>query len=51
MKKYLLKILLPDAKLWDMAGMIASRFTDMDDGAYDDLQEKLYNWIKFGIYN
>jgi len=50
MKQYIIKKLLPDAKLWKIAGNIAERFHDKETGEYDDLQDKMYIWIKMGIY-
>lgn len=42
--------LLPDIKLWGIAGDIAERFHDKDSAEYDDLQEKMWSWIRWGIY-
>ena len=47
MRKRIIKYLLEKYKdkLWLMSGNIAERFHGKDDGAYDDLQDKLYYWI------
>ena len=42
--------LLPNTKLWGIAGDIADRFHEKGSAEYDDLQEKMYKWIKMGIY-
>ena len=52
MKKIILKYLLDKNHiLWEVCGNIALRFHDKEDGAYDDLQEKLYYWIRQGLIN
>lgn len=56
-KLKLLKLLLPEETLWEMAGNISERFVEKYDdkmettGEYDDLQEKMFYWIKCGIFN
>lgn len=50
MRKLILKWLISDEKLWTIAGDIALRFHDKETGEYDDLQDKLYYWIKCGLF-
>ena len=50
MKKYLIKKLIPEKHIWKIAGNIAERFHDKGTGEFEDLQNKLWSWISFGIY-
>lgn len=51
MKRFFVKIMLRVIKkdLWIVCGNISLRFHDKGDGAYDDLQDKLYYWITSGL--
>lgn len=50
MRKFLLKLLLKEETLWKTAGDMAERHYERDSGDYDELHEKLFYWIKCGIF-
>jgi hypothetical protein len=52
-KQRLIKFLVPEERIWEVAGDIAERFYEKDtieQNDYEDLQEKLSYWIECGIY-
>ncbi len=51
LKLWILKKLINEKDIYSIAGNIASRFFDIDSGNHDDLQEKMWSWIRFGLYN